>query len=156
MSILFQLGATLEQHDRYADAERAFRGVLERDSDHAATLNYLGYMLADRGDRLEESVNLLERAIELDPGNGAYLDSLGWAYFKLERLDLAEVHLRQASEQMTWNSVIQDHFGDLLSKLGRHDEAIGAWKAALAGDGAEVDVENIEQKIQEAERRRGP
>ncbi len=156
LSILFQLGATLEQRDRFADAERAFRGVLERDSDHAATLNYLGYMLADRSDRLEESVNLLERAIKLDPGNGAYLDSLGWAYFKLERLDLAEAHLRRASEQMTWNSVIQDHFGDLLSKLGRHDEAIGAWKAALAGDGAEIDVENIEQKIQEAERRLGP
>ena len=156
LSILFQLGATLEQHDRYADAERAFRGVLERDSDHAATLNYLGYMLADRGERLEESVNLLERAIKLDPGNAAYFDSLGWAYFKLERLDLAEVHLRQASEQMAWNSVIQDHFGDLLSKLGRYDEAIGAWKAALAGDGAEVDVESIERKIQEAERSLSP
>ena len=150
LSILFQLGAVLEQDDRYVDAERAFRRVLERDSDHAATLNYLGYMLADRGERLEESVDLLLRAIEIDPRNGAYLDSLGWAYLKLDRLELAETHLRQASEQMVWNSVIQDHFGDLLSKLGRHGEAITAWEAALAGDREEIDVSNIEGKIQES------
>ena len=150
LSILFRLGAVLEQDDRYVDAERAFRRVLERDSDHAATLNYLGYMLADRGERLEESVDLLLRAIEIDPRNGAYLDSLGWAYLKLDRLELAETHLRQASEQMVWNSVIQDHFGDLLSKLGRHDEAITAWEAALAGDREEIDVSNIEGKIQES------
>ena len=155
VSILFQLGALLEQDDRYGDAERAFRSVLERDSDHAATLNYLGYMLADRGERLEESVDLLLRAIEIDPRNGAYLDSLGWAYLKLDRLELAETHLRQASEQMVWNSVIQDHFGDLLSKLGRHDEAIAAWEAALAGDREEIDVSNIEGKIQESRQHLG-
>ena len=155
VSILFQLGAVLEQDDRYGDAERAFRSVLERDSDHAATLNYLGYMLADRGERLEESVDLLLRAIEIDPRNGAYLDSLGWAYLKLDRLELAETHLRQASEQMVWNSVIQDHFGDLLSKLGRHDEAIAAWEAALAGDREEIDVSNIEGKIQESRQHLG-
>ena len=57
-SILFQLGAVLEQSDRHADAERSFRRVLDRDPQHAATLNYLGYMLADRGDRLDESVSL--------------------------------------------------------------------------------------------------
>ena len=155
LSILFQLGAVLEQDDRYTDAERAFRGVLERDSDHAATLNYLGYMLADRGERLEESVDLLLRAIDIDPRNGAYLDSLGWAYLKLDRLDLAEIHLREASEQMVWNSVIQDHFGDLLSKLGRHDEAIASWEAALAGDREEIDVSNIERKIQESRQHLG-
>ncbi len=155
LSILFQLGAVFEQDARYVDAERAFRGVLERDSSHATTLNYLGYMLADRGERLEESVALLLRAIEIDPGNGAYLDSLGWAYLKLNRLDLAETHLRQASEQMTWNSVIQDHFGDLLFKLGRHREAISSWEAALEGDLEEIDVPKVERKIQESKQRIG-
>jgi tetratricopeptide (TPR) repeat protein len=150
VSILFQFGAALEQDARYVDAERAFRRVLERDSDHAATLNYLGYMLADRGERLDESVSLLLRAIEIDSSNGAYLDSLGWAYLKLDRLELAETHLRKASEQMVWNSLIQDHFGDLLSKLGRHDEAIEAWEAALAGDREEIDALGIEGKIQES------
>ena len=155
VSVLFQLGAVLDQDNRQTEAERAFRDVLERDADHAATLNYLGYMLADRGERLEESVELLLRAIELDPRNGAYLDSLGWAYFKLDRFDLAEPHLRQASQQMVWNSVIQDHFGDLLVALGRHDEAITAWEAALAGDRAEIDASSIERKIQDAQQQLG-
>ena len=149
-SILFQLGAVLEQNDRYTDAERAFRRILVRNPEHAATLNYLGYMLADQGERLEESVGLLERAIEIDPHNGAYLDSLGWAYFKLDRLDLAETHLRQASEQMVQNSVIQDHLGDLMFTLGRYAEAISAWERALAGDREEIEPATIERKIGDA------
>ena len=153
VSILFQLGAMLEQSQRFAEAERAFRGVLNHEPSHAATLNYLGYMLADRGERLEESVGLLERAIAIDPHNGAYLDSLGWAYFKLERLDLAEPNLRQASQQMTWNSVVQDHLGDLMFELGRYDEAIAAWEASLAGDREHVEATVIEEKIQDARRR---
>ena len=151
-SVLFQLGAVLEQSDRYADAERAFRRILDHDPDNAATLNYLGYMLADRGERLEESVGLLERAIEIDPHNGAYLDSLGWAYFKLGRLDFAETLLESASTQMAWNSVIQDHLGDLLFRRERYEEAIGAWERALAGDGEEVVRTTIERKISDARR----
>ena len=151
-AILFQLGAVLEQNDLRGDAEEAFRRLLDRDPEHADTLNYLGYMLADRGERLEESVSLLERAIEIDPHNGAYLDSLGWAYFKLDRLDLAEVLLQQASDQMAWNSVIQDHLGDVLRRLGRYTDAIAAWERALAGDGDEVERSTIEQKIGNAKR----
>ena len=151
-SILFRLGALLEQSGRPADAERNFRRILELNPEHAATLNYLGYMLADRGERLEESVMLLERAIESDPYNGAYLDSLGWAYFKLDRLDRAEPLLQQASEQMAWNSVIQDHLGDLMLRLGRYADAIAAWERALAGDGQEVERAAIERKIGDARR----
>ena len=154
-AILFQLGAVLERSGRPIDAESAFRRVLAQDPEHAAALNYLGYMLADRGERLQESVDLLERAIGIDPHNGAYLDSLGWAYYKLDRLDLAETLLQQASEQMAWNSVIQDHFGDLLLKLGRYSDAIAAWERALAGDGDEVERSTIERKIGAARRRLG-
>ena len=152
-AILFQLGAVLERSDRPFDAEETFRRVLERDPAHAATLNYLGYMLADRGERLDESVDLLERAIELDPHNGAYLDSLGWAYFKLDRLDRAESLLQRAREQMAWNSVIQDHFGDLMLRLGRYADAIAAWESALAGDGDDIERSTIERKIGDARRR---
>lgn len=152
-SILFLLGAVLEQSDRFADAERAFRRVIDRDPDHAQALNYLGYMLADRGERLDESVELIERAIERDPHNGSYLDSLGWAYFKLDRLDLAEPPLRAASDQLQRNSVVQDHLGDLLNRLERYAEAIDAWQRALEGDGEEIDRALIERKISDAQRR---
>ncbi len=154
-AILFQLGAVLERSERTLDAELTFRRVLERDPEHAATLNYLGYMLADSGERLEESVDLLERAIELDPHNGAYLDSLGWAYFKLDRLERAENLLQRAREQMAWNSVIQDHFGDLMLRLGRYADAIAAWERALAGDGDDIERSIIERKIGDARRRLG-
>ena len=153
-SVLFQLGAVLEQHDRFADAERAFRAVLDSDPDHAPALNYLGYMLADRGIRLQESVSLLKRAIAVDPHNGSYLDSLGWAYFKLDRLDLAEPPLRAASDQLPGNSVVQDHLGDLLHRLGQPAEAIRAWERALAGDGDEINPAAIERKIDDARRGR--
>ena len=153
-SILFQLGAVQEQSDRFAAAERAFRTLLDSDPDHAPALNYLGYMLADRGIRLQESVTLLKRAIEMDPHNGSYLDSLGWAYFKLDRLDLAEPPLRAAGDQLPGNSVVQDHLGDLLHRLGRPNEAIRAWERALAGDGDEINAATIERKIDDA--RRGP
>ncbi len=152
-SILFLLGAVLEQSGRFADAERAFRRVIDRDPDHAQALNYLGYMLADRGERLDESVELIARAVEKDPHNGSYLDSLGWAYFKLDRLDLAEPPLRAASDQLQRNSVVQDHLGDLLHRLERYAEAIEAWRRALEGDGEEIDRALIERKIGDAQRR---
>ena len=154
-AVLFQLGAVLEQHDRFVDAERAFRRLLDRYPEHAGALNYLGYMLADRGVRLEESVALLERAIKKDPHNGSYLDSLGWAYFKLERLDLAEPPLRAASDQLRSNSVVQDHLGDLLYKLERYAEAIEAWERALVGEGDEIEPTMIERKIDDAKGRVG-
>ncbi len=153
-SILFQLGAVLEQDDQFVDAERAFRELLEHAPEHAPTLNYLGYMLADRGVRLEESVDLLMRALQQDPHNGSYLDSLGWAYLKLERLDLAEPPLRAAGDQLPDNSVVQDHLGDLFLRLGRQAEAIAAWQRALAGDGEDIDPDTIRRKIDDAGRPR--
>lgn len=154
-NVLFQLGAVLERNDRFSDAEQAFRRVIDQDPEHAQALNYLGYMLAERGERLDESVRLIERAIERDPHNGSYLDSLGWAYFKLDRLDLAEPPLRAASDQLQRNSVVQDHMGDLLNRLGRYAEAIEAWERALNGDGEEIDPDEIERKITGARQRLG-
>ena len=113
--------------------------MLARDPENAAALNYLGYMLAERGERLDESVGYLKKALQIEPENGSYLDSLGWAYFKADKLDLADDNLKRAADQLKTNSVIQDHYGDVLFKLGRYDEAIAAWTRALAGDGDSID-----------------
>ena len=151
--IAFQLGAVLERNQRFSEAEGAFRRVLAHSPDDAPTLNYLGYMLVERGERLDESVDLITRALALDPQNGSYLDSLGWAYFRQNRLELAEEPLRQASEQLPENSVVQDHWGDLLFRLGRYTAAIEAWQRALSGDAATVDLSAVESKIEDAEAR---
>jgi len=152
-TLVFQLGAVFERGQRYDEAEGAFRRVLERNPQDAATLNYLGYMLAERGERFDESVDLIQRALELDPRNGSYLDSLGWAYFKQNRLELAEPLLRQAGDQLQRNSVVQDHLGDLLFRLERFADAISAWERALDGDGDGVDRGMIESKLRESRSR---
>lgn len=149
-SVLFQYGAMLERQALHADAERVFRQVLVRDPDHAPTLNYLGYTLVERGGRLDEAVSLIKRAVALDPHNGAYLDSLGWAYFKQNQLDLAEPNLRAAAGQLPRDSAVQDHWGDLLAKRGRYAEAVEAWRRALAGDGEQIERPAIERKISDA------
>jgi tetratricopeptide (TPR) repeat protein len=149
-TIAFELGATFDKQKRFADAEAAFKELIARDPHNAAALNYLGYMLAERGERLDESVGYVSKALELEPDNGSYLDSLGWAYYKADKLDLAEGSLKRAADQLKTNSVIQDHYGDVLLKLGRYDEAIAAFTRALSGDGDSIDKADIDKKIRSA------
>jgi tetratricopeptide (TPR) repeat protein len=149
-SIVFQLGSVLERQKRYTEAEKTFKDALQADPLNAPALNYLGYMLADRGERLEEAVGYIRRALEIEPGNSSYLDSLGWAYFKMNKLDLAQEPLKRASAELTTNSVVQDHYGDLLFKLGRFGDAVSAWERALAGDGESIDKAQIDRKIKSA------
>jgi tetratricopeptide (TPR) repeat protein len=149
-ALVFELGAVFDKEKKFAEAEASFRRVLNRDPDNSTALNYLGYMLAERGERLDESVAYLKRALQLEPDNGSYLDSLGWAYFKSDKLDLAEQNLKQAADQLRTNSVIQDHYGDVLTKLGRFEDAIAAYNLALAGDGDSIDKADIDKKIRTA------
>ena len=148
--VTFELGAVFDKQKRFADAEATFRQLLAREPDNAPALNYLGYMLADRGERLDESVSLLQRALKVEPDNGSYLDSLGWAYYKAGKLDQALDPLTRASDRETTNSVIQDHYGDLLFKMSRYQEAIAAWTRALQGDGDSIDRGAIDKKIRSA------
>jgi tetratricopeptide (TPR) repeat protein len=152
-SVAFELGAVFDKQKKFAEAESAFRQVLGRDPENATALNYLGYMLAERGERLDESVNYLKKALEIEPENGSFLDSLGWAYFKSDKLDLAEDNLRRAADQLKTNSVIQEHYGQVLFKMGRYDEAIAAWSRALAGDGDSIDKADVDKKIRAAKQK---
>ena len=154
--IAFELGSTFDKQKKFAEAESAFRQVLARDPENAIALNYLGYMLAERGERLDESVGYLKRALQVEPENPSYLDSLGWAYFKADKLDLAETNLKRAAEQLKTNSVIQEHYGQVLFKLGRYDEAIAAWTRALAGDGDSIDKADVDKKIKAAKQKLTP
>ena len=153
LAIRLELGAVLDKQQRFADAEAAFQQVLARQPDNAAALNSLGYMLAQRGERLDESVAYLKRALEIEPENGAFLDSLGWAYYKADKLDLAVDNLQRAAEQLKASSVVQDHYADALSKLGRHADAIAVWTRALAGDGESIDRGAIDKKIRAAKQK---
>ena len=88
-------------------------------------------MLADRGVRLDESVKYIQKALEIEPDNGAYLDSLGWAYFKMNRSDLAEPHLEKAARKIGSDPTIQEHLGHVYLQLGKKQAAQAAWERAL-------------------------
>jgi tetratricopeptide (TPR) repeat protein len=139
--IYFLRGSTYEREKKFDEAEAQFKKVLAADPQSAITLNYLGYMNADRGVRLDESLNYIKAAVSLDPGNGAYLDSLGWAYFRLGKYDLAEESLTKASAHMGSDPTVQQHLGDLYLKTGRLKLAAAHWERALAEWGKTVPAE---------------
>ena len=144
----------LAEARRYPQAERVFRDVLAREPMNADVLNYLGYMFADQGQNLDEAITLISRALEVDEDNPSFLDSLGWAYFKKGDFVQAEKYLSRASDALPLNSVVQDHYGDVLARMGRPKEASLAWEKALAGDGEEIDRPALERKLKGAPRPR--
>ncbi len=146
----YVLAQVLEARKDFDGAERALREILQRDAEDATALNYLGYMLAERGQRLDEAVDLVQRALKLEPGNPSFLDSLGWAYYQQGKLDLADPPLTEAASKLPNNSVIQDHLGDLRFKQRRFSDATAAWQRALTGDGDSIDRAAIEKKIVDA------
>jgi tetratricopeptide (TPR) repeat protein len=128
----FLRGSTYERQKNYEQAEDVFRKILASDPQNAAVLNYLGYMLADRGQKLDEALIMIKKAVDLEPANGAYLDSLGWAYFKLGKYDQAEDNLTRASQHMGADPTVQEHLGDLYQKTGRLKLAAAHWERAIA------------------------
>ena len=153
LASLFQLGAVLERQKRHDDAEAVFREALVLEPDSAPVLNYLGYMNADRNVRVEEALVLVQKAVELDPQSGAYQDSLGWALYRLNRLEAAEGAVRRALEKDDDNAVVLDHMGDILARRGRAAEALNYWQKALKGEDEEneLDRARVEAKIREAQ-----
>ncbi len=154
-AVKLSLASTLERERKYSDAEVIFRQMIAEDPKNADALNSFGYMLAERGQKLDEAVGFVQRALAIEPDNGAYLDSLGWAYYKQNRFEQAEAPLRKAAAQLPTVSVIQDHLGDLLSKRGLLEEAIAAWQKALDGDGESISRSDLDDKIKSARQKLG-
>jgi tetratricopeptide (TPR) repeat protein len=150
---LFTLADVYADAGRVPDAEKSLRQVIAAEPNNASALNYLGYMLANRGEQLDEAVRLVQKALETEPDNGAFLDSLGWAYFRKGDLDNAEKYLSSAAQKLPDNSEVQDHLGDLHARRMRWSDAIAAWSKALAGDGQDVEKAAIEKKISNAKGR---
>jgi Flp pilus assembly protein TadD len=129
--VTFVAGSIYERQKKYELAEESFHKVIADDPKNAQALNYLGYMLADRGVRLEEALGYIRRAVALDPQNGAYLDSLGWAYYRMGNYELAEENLRRASEKIGSDPTVQAHLGDLYQKTGHLKLATTHWQRAI-------------------------
>lgn len=136
----FLLGTAYERTGRHEEAIAQFRRLLEIQPDFHAALNYLGYIWAERGENLEEALSLARRAVALAPDNGAYVDSLGWAYFRLGHFEQAREALERAARLEPGDATLQEHLGDVYVALGQTDKALEVYRRAL-----ELGEENAEQ-----------
>jgi tetratricopeptide (TPR) repeat protein len=141
----FLRGARYEGEKKYAAAEEIFRKLLAKDPQNAAVLNFLGYLLAEHGEKLDEALVMTKKAVGMEPANGAFLDSLGWVYYKLGQYQAAEANLIKASERQSRDPLMQVHLGRVYEKTGRLKLAAGCWERAIqewkSGAPAEVDEE---------------
>jgi tetratricopeptide (TPR) repeat protein len=155
--VAFRRGAMFERMKNYPAAEAEFRKVLDLNPDNDAALNYLGYMLADRNIRLEEARDLISKAVSHSPNSGAYLDSLGWVYFKMNKLPEAEDKLREALRYMSRDPTVHDHLGEVYFKEGKIREAVAQWQSSVreyqSGPASDMDhseLAKVQKKLEDA------
>ena len=139
----------LERLGQWPKAEADFKVALDLNPDEPLILNYLGYSWVDRNDRVEEALKLIKRAVELKPEDGYYIDSLGWAYYRLGRFEEAVAQLERAVELKAEDPTINDHLGDAYWRAGRKFEAQYQWSIALASKPEAVDVPKIQAKLKD-------
>ena len=132
--VWFNRGIVFERKGDIAEAEGWLRKTIGAEPRHHPAMNYLSYTWADHGMNLAEALQLVQKALALEPGNTAYLDTLGWVYFRLGRLDEALVEIDRALKAEPDEPEILQHRGDILQKLGRHQEARESWEKALRLD----------------------
>jgi tetratricopeptide (TPR) repeat protein len=143
----FNYGATAEQAGLYEKAADLLRKSIALDPANAAeAYNYLGYMWADHNMYLDEAEDMIKRALQIEPDNGSYLDSLGWVEFRKGRFDQALADLLRAAKNMEHeDAVVFEHIGDVYLKLNRVSQALEAWQKALVLDPKN---KNLTEKIE--------
>jgi tetratricopeptide (TPR) repeat protein len=155
---IYLLKATVLDHDKQFDgAEAQYKKALVISPDNATVLNDFGYMLADRGVRLQEALDMIKKAVDAEPQNGSYLDSLGWVYFKLGQFAPAEENLKKAIDREPADGSIHDHLAEVYAKTNRLQLAVAQWERAmteyahsLPADADPADVAKVKQKLDEA------
>ncbi|HXG59636.1 MAG TPA: tetratricopeptide repeat protein, partial [Thermoanaerobaculia bacterium] len=148
----FALGAAYERSGDHASAEKVFLRILEKHPDHAATLNYLGYMWADDGVNLDRAAEMLKKAVSQEPRNGAYIDSLGWVYFRRGELDLAEKYLTDATRLLPRDATVHAHLGDVFASRGDLLRALSLYRQALGFEPEPKEEETLRTKIADLEK----
>ncbi len=141
------LATALNTAGDFAGAEATLREILKQTPRNPIALNNLGYFLLERDERLEEAREMIDQAVKIDPTNPSFLDSLGWAYYKLGDLAKAELYLKEAARYDSASSTIQEHLGDVYQKLKMPELAKAAWHRALLLATAPADVKRIEKKL---------
>ena len=151
----FSLSNTYVQKGDMRKGEEILEKVLEVNPDNAQVNNDLGYLWADQGKNLDRAEKMIRKALAAEPENGAYLDSLGWVLFKLEKYSEAIPPLEQATQKsISGDATVWDHLGDAQLKMMRTEKAVEAWQTALKHSEEESSsdaqlVERIKDKIKQ-------
>ncbi|MEJ6403087.1 tetratricopeptide repeat protein [Yoonia sp. 2307UL14-13] len=140
-------GISHHKTDNWLSAEADFRAALALRPGHPQVLNYLGYSLVERGEKLDEALEMIEAAAAARPDNGAIIDSLGWVLFQLGRYEEAVGHMERAAELEPVDPVINDHLGDVYWAVGRVNEAHFQWQRALSFGPKAADADRIRDKL---------
>ncbi len=141
----FQFGAACERNKDFPEAERNFLKSLQIQPRFAECLNYLGYMWADRNEKLDRALELIQKAVELQPKNGAYLDSMGWVLYRLKRYDESLNYELKAVQYLEEpDPSLYDHLGDIYLALGQAVKAREAWEKSVKIEPSE----EIRKKLQ--------
>lgn len=130
--LYFARGAVRERLGRWPEAEADLQQALQLSPNQPDVLNYLGYTWVDRGERMQEGMAMIERAVALRPSSGAIIDSLGWAHYRLGDYAQAVDMLERAVELEPADATLNDHLGDVYWRLGRRIEARFQWERALS------------------------
>jgi len=131
VQLLFNRAAAFEGLQQYEKAAGQIKKLFVIEPDNIEALNFLGYLYAEQGVNLDEATNLILRALKRKPGNGYYLDSLAWVYYKRGKYDKALAFQRKAVGKIPDDPIMREHMGDILWKAGKSDAARTAWERAL-------------------------
>ena len=147
--VWYARGIAEERSDAWARAEADFRKALELSPDQPAVLNYLGYSYVEKGENLDEALDMIQRAVAARPDSGYIVDSLGWAYFRLGRYEEAVVQMERAVELEAVDAVLNDHLGDVYWAVGRKREAEFQWRRAISfAPAPDLDLDRVRRKIE--------
>ncbi len=129
--LFYRRGASNERIGNYEEADRDMLSSLEIDPDDAYVLNYLAYSWLERDYKIKDAIEMLEKAYSLTENDPYIIDSIGWAYYLTEDYVKAETYLKRAVELMPYDAIVNDHYGDILWKLGRKIQARYFWKSVF-------------------------
>ncbi len=150
--LIFLKGVNEEKLGKIADCIGSMQRVIALEPANSTALNFLGYLYAERGERLDEAEKLIRRALEIKPGDGYFLDSLGWLYFQKKEFAKALEFLERANQAAPNEAVILEHIGDVFRATDKRDEAIKAYRNALNAKGDESEIKRIQGKLGELEK----
>ncbi|MFK7865837.1 MAG: tetratricopeptide repeat protein [Alphaproteobacteria bacterium] len=145
----YYLGMSYERAGDWPQAEAAFLTGLEYRPKHSDMLNYLGYVWVDMGINIDRATDMIKQAIAQSPNRGHIVDSLGWAYYRLERFDEAAETLEKAIQMLPADPIVNDHLGDAYYRVGRTREAYYQWERALLFDPEPEEKEKIILKLEQ-------